>query len=260
MPNTNEALIIAQKSFQSRLLVGTGKFSSSAMMKQAVCASESEIITVALRRVDLNNPNDSFLSTIDPTHFLFLPNTSGARNAEEAIRLAKAARAFGISNWIKLEVTPEPNYLFPDPIETLKAAEELVKMGFVVLPYMQADPILAKRLEEVGCATVMPLAAPIGSNQGLKTKELLEIIIEQARIPVVVDAGLGAPSHAAAAMELGADAVLINTAIATASDPIAMATAFKYAVLAGRKAYIAGLPVQSTTAHASSPLVQFLQS
>lgn len=253
-------LTIANQDFESRLLVGTGKFSSPQLMKASIEASGAEIVTAAVRRVDLDNDEDSFLDVINPSKYLFLPNTSGARNAEEAIRIAKIARASGVSNWVKLEVTPEPDYLLPDPIETLKAAEALVKEGFVVLPYIQADPILAKRCEEVGCATVMPLAAPIGSNKGVKTADLIEIIIEQATVPVVVDAGLGAPSHAAEAMELGADAVLVNTAIATASDPVKMAIAFKEATKAGRLAYEAGLPGTTTKAEASSPLTGFLQS
>lgn len=253
-------LIIANQEFKSRLLVGTGKFSSPTAMKAAIEASEAEIITAAVRRVDLDNKEDSFLDVINPSKYLFLPNTSGARNAEEAVRIARIAKASGVSNWVKLEVTPEPDYLLPDPIETLKAAEQLVKEGFVVLPYIQADPILAKRCEEVGCATVMPLAAPIGSNKGVKTADLIEIIIEQATVPVVVDAGLGAPSHAALAMELGADAVLVNTAIATAVDPVKMAIAFKHATIAGRLAYEAGLPGQGIKAEASSPLTGFLHS
>jgi len=256
----SDHLVIAGRQFTSRLLLGTGKFSSPEIMKQSVMSSGSEIVTVAVRRVDLKDTHDSFLTHIDPNNYLFLPNTSGARNAEEAVRVARIARATGVSNWVKLEVTPEPNYLLPDPIETLKAAEILVKEGFVVLPYINADPILAKRLEEVGCATVMPLAAPIGSNRGLKTIDLIRIIIEQSNVPVVVDAGLGAPSHAAEAMEMGADAVLVNTAIATATNPIMMAEAFGDAVIAGRKAYLAGLPGQSLQAEASSPLTGFLRA
>ena len=254
-----DPLIIASQVFNSRLLIGTGKYASHDVMKASIEASGSEIITTAVRRIDLTNVDDGFLKAIDPDKFLFLPNTSGARTAEEAIRIARMARAMGVSNWIKLEVTPEPNYLLPDPVETLKAAEQLVKEGFVVLPYINADPILAKRLEDVGCATVMPLAAPIGSNKGLRTKSLIEIIIEQATVPVVVDAGLGAPSQAAEAMEMGADAVLVNTAIATALNPILMGQAFKEAVIAGRHAYKAGLPAERHQAEASSPLTGFLQ-
>jgi len=253
-----DLLIIAKSKIKSRLLIGTGKYASPQIMQKSIEASEAEIVTTAIRRIDLDDTADPFVTFIDPKKYLFLPNTSGARDAEEAIKLAKIGRAFGLSDWIKLEVTPEPNFLLPDPVETLKAAEELVKLGFTVLPYINADPILAKRLEEVGTATVMPLAAPIGSNKGLKTKELIQIIIEQANVPVVVDAGLGSPSHAAEAMELGADAVLVNTAIATAEDPIKMAEAFKLATIAGRTAYLAGLPPESDTAEASSPLTGFL--
>ncbi|MFA5700265.1 MAG: thiazole synthase, partial [Desulfuromonas sp.] len=206
-----DKLIIAGRSFRSRLMVGTGKFSSNAAMAAALQASDSEIVTVALRRVDIDNPQDDMLSHIDPTHYLLLPNTSGARNAEEAVRLARLARAAGCEPWIKLEVTPDPYYLLPDPIETLKAAEILVKEGFVVLPYINADPVLAKHLQEVGTATVMPLGAPIGTNRGIRTRDNIAIIIEQAIVPVVIDAGLGAPSHAAEAMEMGADAVMVNT-------------------------------------------------
>ena len=255
---TSDAVKIHDRLFHSRLFVGTGKFSSSREMELAISASGSEMITVALRRVDLKNPQDSFLSVIDPQKYLFLPNTSGARNAEEAIYLAKIGRAFGINNWVKLEISPEPNHLLPDPIETLKAAEQLVKLGFVVLPYINADPILAKRLEEVGTATVMPLASPIGSNKGLQTRDQLRIIIENAQVPVVVDAGIGSPAQACEAMEMGADAVLVNTAIATAKNPTQMAAAFKQAVEAGRQAFLAGIPGQKMKAEASSPLTGFL--
>ncbi len=251
-------LVIAGRLFSTRLLVGTGKFSSAQLMKDAIKASGAEIVTTAIRRVDLTNPNDSFITHISPKDYLFLPNTSGARTAEEAMKIARIAKASGISTWVKLEVTPEPNYLLPDPIDTLKAAEQLVKEGFIVLPYINADPILAKRLEECGCATVMPLAAPIGSNRGLRTKDLIQLIIEQSSIPVVVDAGLGSPSQAAEAMEMGADAVLVNTAIATAANPVQMAIAFKIGVEAGRLAYLAGLPCTQEFAQASSPLTGFL--
>ena len=254
-----DELIVAERAFNSRLLIGTGKFASSALMAAAVDASGAEIVTVALRRVDIENENDDMLAAIDRSRYLLLPNTSGARNAEEAVRLAKLARAATGINWLKLEVTPDPYYLLPDPVETLKAAEVLVKDGFVVLPYINADPILAKRLEDVGTATVMPLASPIGSNRGLQTRAALEIIIEQANVPVVVDAGLGLPSHAADAMEMGADAVLINTAIATAADPIEMARAFKLAVEAGRIAFKSGPRAASGRADASSPLTGFLR-
>lgn len=252
-------LTIAGKEFESRLLVGTGKFSSAGVMAGAIEAAGAQVVTVALRRVDIDNENDCLLSAIDRNKYLLLPNTSGARNADEAIRLARLARAASGIEWVKLEVTPEPYYLLPDPIETLKAAEVLVKEGFVVLPYINADPILAKRLEDVGTATVMPLASYIGSNQGLKTRSAIEIIIEQSNVPVVVDAGLGRPCHAAEAMEIGADAVLVNTAIATAGNPVKMAEAFKLAVQAGRIAYKSGLPGSRKTAEASSPLTGFLR-
>ncbi len=251
-------LTIADQEFNSRLLLGTGKFSSPEIMKQAIEASGSEIITVALRRVDLDQEQDPFLSVISPKDFVFLPNTSGARTAEEAVRLARLGKVSGVSNWVKLELTPEPNHLLPDPIETLKATEILVKEGFVILPYINADPVLAKRLEEAGAATVMPLAAPIGTNLGIRSKEMIQIIIEQSNVPVIVDAGLGAPSHAAEAMEMGADAVLVNTAIATANDPVMYATAFKLAVQAGRLGYEAGMPGVKLSASASSPLTGFL--
>ncbi len=253
-----ELLKIAGHEFGSRLLVGTGKFGSCEVMAEAIRASGTQIVTVALRRVNIEDRNDDMLAAIDRDKYLLLPNTSGARDAQEAVRLARLARAATGIAWLKLEVTPDPYYLLPDPIETLKAAEILVAEGFVVLPYMNADPILARRLEDAGCATVMPLASPIGSNQGLKTRACLEIIIEQANVPVVVDAGLGMPSHAADAMEMGADAVLVNTAIATAHDPVAMAEAFKMAVQAGRKAYVSGPGAVGRTASASSPLTGFL--
>ncbi len=255
----DKPLIIAGRPFASRLLLGTGKFSSPEVMVKAIEASGTEIVTVALRRVELENPRDSILSAIDTSRFLLLPNTSGARDANEAVRLARLARAAGCEPWVKLEVTPDPHYLLPDPIETLKAAEILVKDGFIVLPYINADPVLAKRLEEVGTATVMPLGSPIGSNRGIKTKDAIRIIIEKATVPVVVDAGLGAPSHAAEAMEMGADAVLVNTAIAVAGDPVAMARAFGKGVEAGREAFLAGLGRQLRTAEASSPLTGFLR-
>ncbi len=259
--NHDSPLRIVGRRFASRLLVGTGKFASPQIMAQALAASGTEIVTVALRRVDIDNPNDDTLAAVRATHAspLLLPNTSGARTAEEAIRLARLARAARGIEWVKLEVTPDPYYLLPDPIETLKAAETLVAEGFVVLPYINADPVLAKRLEDCGTATVMPLGSPIGSNQGIQTRAALEIIIEQSNVPVVVDAGLGLPSHAAEAMEMGADAVLVNTAIATAEDPLAMATAFKLAVEAGRTAYLAGPRAATRIAQASSPLTGFLR-
>ncbi|HUW61360.1 MAG TPA: thiazole synthase [Candidatus Bathyarchaeia archaeon] len=257
----DDGLVIAGRRFRSRLMVGTGKFSSAEALRAALEASGAEIVTVALRRVDLGKPDTgSIMSAIDRGKYLLLPNTSGARTAEEAVRLARLSRAAGLEPWVKLELTPEPRYLLPDPIETLRAAEMLIKEGFVVLPYIQADPILAKRLEEAGTATVMPLGAPIGSNRGLKTRDLIKIIIEQSNVPVVVDAGLGAPSHAAEAMELGADGVLINTALADAADPAGMARAFALATEAGRLAYLSGLGPLRDHAEASSPLTGFLES
>ena len=230
-------------------------------MREAIDASGTEMVTVALRRADLSGKHDPFaniLEFIDPKRYLILPNTSGAMNAEEAVRLARLARAAGLPNWVKLEIHPDPRYLLPDPVETLKAAEILVKEGFVVLPYINADPVLAKRLQDVGAATVMPLGSPIGSNRGIQTRDQIRIIIEQATVPVVVDAGIGAPSHAAEAMEMGADAVLVNTAIAVASDPIRMAVAFKTAIEAGRAAFEIGLGAQLDTASPTSPLTAFL--
>jgi thiazole synthase len=262
MPVDHEPLIIAGREFRSRLLLGTGKFSSNEAMAAALEASGTEIVTVALRRADLSGKGDPFaniLDFIDPKRYLLLPNTSGAMNAEEAVRLARLARTAGISDWIKLEIHPDPRYLLPDPIETFKATEILVKEGFTVLPYINADPVLAKRLEEVGAATVMPLGSPIGSNRGLETRAQIEIIIEQALIPVVVDAGLGAPSQAAEALEMGAAAVLVNTAIAIASDPSRMAGAFRTAVEAGRTAYELGLGRRLDRAAPTSPLTAFLQ-
>lgn len=246
-------LTIAGRTFRSRLFGGTGKFSSPQIMKAALDASGCEMVTVALRRVDLNDPGDDIMSVLDRERYLFLPNTSGARDAKEAVRLANLARASGGGNWLKLEVTPDPRTLLPDPIETLKATEELVQDGFIVLPYINADPILALRLQDAGAAAVMPLGSPIGTNQGVLTKFQIEIIIEQARVPVVVDAGLGAPSHAAEAMEMGADAVLVNTAIAVAGDPVKVAAAFAKAVEAGREAYEAGLGAVRREASPSSP-------
>ena len=254
-----DRLTIAKHSFSSRLFVGTGKFSSGKMMSRAIEASETEMVTVALRRVDFNNPDSNFLTHLDFSKYHFLPNTSGARNAEEAIRIAKLCRKASGENWLKLEVTPDPRNLLPDGAETLKATKNLVDEGFVVLPYIQADPILAKQLEEAGAATVMPLGSPIGSNKGLRTKDALLMIVDQAAIPIVIDAGLGAPSHAAEAMEIGADAVLVNTAIAIAGDPIQMALAFKKAVEAGRLAYQAQLGETSSMAKASSPLTNLSQ-
>lgn len=255
-------LIIGGREFSSRLMLGTGKFPSNELMRDSLAASETEIVTVALRRADLSGQDDPFaniLEYIDSEKYLLLPNTSGAMNAEEAVRLARLAEAAGLPKWVKLEIHPDPTYLLPDPIETLKAAEVLVKEGFTVLPYINADPVLAKRLQEVGTATVMPLGAPIGSNRGIATRDQIRIIIDQAEVPVVVDAGIGAPSHAAEAMELGADAVLVNTAIAIASDPCRMGVAFKKAVEAGRDAFEMGLPETADGAIATSPLTGFLK-
>lgn len=253
-----DKLIIAGKIFNSRLFTGTGKFSSSILMEEALLASGSELVTVALKRVDAKNNQDDILKHLHHPQFNLLPNTSGVRTAKEAVFAAQLAREALETNWIKLEIHPDPKYLLPDPIETLKAAEELVKLGFIVLPYIHADPVLCKRLEEVGTAAVMPLGAPIGSNKGLRARDFLEIIIEQSKIPVVVDAGIGAPSHAAEAMEMGADAVLVNTAIAVSENPIKMAIAFKMAVEAGRMAYEAKLARPKNYAEASSPLTAFL--
>ncbi|MCE9600249.1 MAG: thiazole synthase [Spirochaetia bacterium] len=264
-----QPLIIAGKKFNSRLFLGTGKFKSATLMGQAALSSGTEMVTVALRRIDMTQKMDEqdLISVLDRTKITLLPNTSGARNAEEAIRLARLARAMGGGDWLKLEVTPDPVYLLPDPVETLKAAEVLVKEGFHVLPYINADPVLALRLQDAGCATVMPLGSPIGSNQGIRTKESIRIIIEQARVPVVVDAGLGLPSHAAEALEMGASAVLVNTAIAIASDPVRTAEAFALAVVAGRSAFLHAVKgtigdiqkVGWNSASASSPLTGFLR-
>lgn len=251
-------LIIGGREFTSRLFVGTGKFRSNDLMESAIKASGTQMVTVAMKRIDMDNREDDMLRHIMHEGIQLLPNTSGARDAREAVLAGELAReAFG-TNFLKLEIHPDPKYLLPDPVETLKATEELAKKGFVVLPYIQADPVLCKRLEDVGAATVMPLAAPIGTNKGLVTRELLKIIIEQSRVPVVVDAGLGAPSHAAEAMELGADAVLVNTAIAVAGDPVRMARAFADATVAGREAFEAGLGAVGDSAEASSPLTSFL--
>jgi thiazole synthase len=261
MSSASQPLVIAGRIFRSRLIMGTGKFSSPEAMRDALAASGAEMVTVALRRADLSGKNDPFaniLEFIDPKIFLLLPNTSGAMNAGEAVRLARLAAAAGLPKWVKLEIHPDPRYLLPDPVETFKAAEILVKDGFTVLPYINADPVLAKRLQDIGVATVMPLGSPIGSNRGIQTRDQIRIIIEQATVPVVVDAGLGAPSHAAEAMEMGADAVLVNTAVAVSSDPNRMAVAFKMAVEAGRAAFEAGLGATQETASATSPLTAFL--
>jgi thiazole synthase len=253
-----DPLVIAGRTLRSRLFVGTGKFATPQAMVAAIEASGAEVVTVALRRVDLHDPADSMLSHIDPERYLILPNTSGARNAEEAVRIAKLARAASGWDWVKLEVTPEPHYLLPDPVETLAAARQLVKLGFTVLPYMNADPVLARHLEDAGCAAVMPLGAPIGTSRGLRTREQVAIIVEQANVPVVVDAGLGLPSHASEAMEIGADACLVNTALAIADDPAEMGRAFALGVEAGRRAWLAGAGGESRIARASSPLTGLL--
>ena len=253
---TTDPLVIAGREFGSRLFLGTGKFPSNASLAETIVACGTEMVTVALRRVDPTAAED-ILDALPP-HVLLLTNTSGAVDADEAVRLARLARAAELPAWVKLEVTPDPRFLLPDPVETLKAAEVLCSEGFTVLPYVNADPVLCKRLEEVGCATVMPLGSWIGSNQGLRTKAALEIIVEQSLVPVVVDAGIGAPSQAAEAMELGADAVLVNTAIGTARDPVGMGAAFRLAVEAGRQGYLAGLASVQAAAAASSPLTGFL--
>lgn len=255
-----DKLIIAGREFNSRLFLGTGKFPNNELMQKAIKASGAEMVTVAMRRIELNDSNDDMLQHIISPSIQLLPNTSGARNADEAVFAAQMSReAFG-TNWLKLEIHPDPRHLLPDSVETLKATEKLVKMGFVVLPYCQADPILCRQLEEAGAATVMPLAAPIGTNRGLITRDFLQLIIEQSGVPVVVDAGIGAPSHAAAALEMGADAVLVNTAIAVAANPEEMAIAFREAAIAGRRAYEAGLGAVTFNmqASASSPLTAFL--
>tara|TARA_Y100000052_G_scaffold11171_1_gene11049 strand:- start:203 stop:973 length:771 start_codon:yes stop_codon:yes gene_type:complete len=252
-------LTLANHTFPSRLLTGTGKFSNPDTMKSAVQTAKSSMVTLAMKRVASHSSQDETLSALKALGVTLLPNTSGAKNAKEAIFAAELAYEALGSPWVKLEIHPDQRYLLPDPIETLLAAEALVKKGFHVLPYCGADPVLCKRLEEVGCAAVMPLGAPIGSNQGLQTKPFLQIIVEQASIPVIVDAGIGKPSEAMAAMELGVDAVLVNTAIATAKDPVAMAAAFASAVETGRKAFEAGLGATSSFAQASSPLTAFLE-
>ena len=255
----NDNMNIGGREFSSRLFVGTGKFPSPDIMQKAIIASDSQMITVAMKRVNmLNEATDDMLTHINREKVQLLPNTSCVRDAKEAVLAAQMSREIFHTDFIKLEIHPDPKYLMPDPIETLKATEELARLGFVVLPYIQADPVLCKLLEEAGSAAVMPLAAPIGTNKGLVTRDMLEIIIEQSRVPVIVDAGLGAPSHAADAMEMGADAVLVNTAIAVASDPVMMADAFRMAVIAGRNAFNAGLGSVSHTAQATSPLTSWL--
>jgi thiazole synthase len=264
--SASEPLIIAGREFSSRLLLGTGKFSSGDVMREALSASGAKIVTVALRRADLarrggqGDPFANILEFIDPDEYLLLPNTSGANTAEEALRLARLAAAAGLPKWVKLEIHPDPHHLLPDPVETLKATELLVAEGFTVLPYINADPVLAKRLQDAGAATVMPLGSPIGSNRGVETRAQIAIIVEQATVPVIVDAGIGAPSHAAEALELGADAVLVNTAIAVAGDPVRMARAFRLAVEGAAEAVAAGLPLRAEHALPTSPLTAFLNS
>ena len=256
-----DSLVISDRTFNSRLLLGTGKFSSNNVMKEALEASGTEIVTVSLRRANLNDEEDesaNILNFIDNNKFLILANTSGANNAEEAIRLARLARSAGLPPWIKLEIHPDPKYLLPDPVETFKATKLLVDEGFTVLPYINADPILAKRLQDVGASTVMPLGSPIGSNLGIQNRKQIEIIIEQATVPVIVDAGIGKPSHASEAMEMGADAVLINTAIAISSDPILISKAFKGSIDNGRTDFLYGSHETSSKGSATSPLSTFL--
>lgn len=256
-----DILKIGPKKFSSRLFIGTGKFPSPEIMLKSIITSGSEMITVAMKRVDMNDEaDDEMLKYINRDKVQLLPNTSGVRNAKEAVLAAQMSREIFKTDFIKLEIHPDPKYLMPDPVETLKATEVLASEGFVVLPYIQADPVLCKLLEEAGAAAVMPLGAPIGSNRGLVTKDLLEIIIEQSNLPVIIDAGLGAPSHASQALEMGADAVLVNTAIAIAGNPVEMAEAFKYAVIAGRMAFLAKLGAVNKGAVASSPLTSFLNS
>ncbi|MCQ9634618.1 thiazole synthase [Chryseobacterium sp. WG14] len=255
---SNQKLIIAGRTFESRLFLGTGKFGSLSDMTSSVVASGTDMVTMALKRIDAQSAEDDLLESLRETHVHLLPNTSGARTAKEAVLAAQLAREALETNWVKLEIHPDPKYLLPDPIETLYATEELAKLGFIVMPYIHADPVLCKRLEDVGTAVVMPLGAPIGTNKGLRTLDFLEIIISQSNVPVVVDAGIGAPSDAAKAMEMGADAVLVNTAIAVARNPVNMAVAFKEGVIAGRRAFESGLGAIAHHAEASSPLTSFL--
>ncbi|MET3037968.1 thiazole synthase [Chryseobacterium sp. NRRL B-14859] len=254
----NQKLIIADRTFESRLFLGTGKFGSIKDMAASVVASETNMVTMALKRIDAGSAEDDLLDSLRETNVHLLPNTSGARTAKEAVLAAQLAREALETNWVKLEIHPDPKYLLPDPIETLYATEELAKLGFIVMPYIHADPVLCKRLEDAGTAVVMPLGAPIGTNKGLRTSDFLEIIISQSNVPVVVDAGIGAPSDAVKAMEMGADAVLVNTAIAVAGNPVNMAVAFKEGVIAGRRAYESGLGTITNHAEASSPLTSFL--
>jgi thiazole synthase len=251
----SDTLTIAGREFRSRLITGTGKYETFEVMRDAVVASGCEMVTVAVRRIDFDaRERDADITDFLPEDILLLPNTAGCETAEEAVRVARLAHAGGLPDWVKLEVIPDARHLLPDPVETLRAAEILVADGFTVLPYMLPDPVLARRLAEVGCATVMPLAAPIGTGRGLKLRDSIRMVIEEAEVPVVVDAGLGSPSHAAEAMELGADAVLVNTAIARADDPVTMARAFRLAVEAGRAGRLAGLMDEQVTAQPSSPV------
>jgi thiazole synthase len=249
----SDPLVIAGREFRSRLITGTGKYPSFDVMRDAVLASGCELVTIAVRRIDLDRDSEAITDWL-PEGVLLLPNTAGCETAAEAVRVARLARAGGLPDWIKLEVIPDPRYLLPDGEQTLEAARTLVSDGFTVLPYVQPDPVLQRKLEDAGCATVMPLASPIGSGRGLKLRHTIEIMIEQAEVPVIVDAGLGAPSQAAESMELGADGVLVNTAIALADDPVAMAQAFKLGVEAGRAAWLAGLIEESEVARPSSPI------
>ncbi len=259
MENKNDILKIGNREFSSRLFVGTGKFRSPDVMLEAVLASQSQMITVAMKRVNLlNEATDDMLTHINRENVQLLPNTSGARDSKEAVMAARLSREIFGTEFIKLEIHPDPKYLLPDPVETLRATEELAADGFIVLPYIQADPVLCKRLEEAGAAAVMPLGAPIGTNRGLLTRDFIQIILEQSNVPVIVDAGIGVPSHASEAMEMGADAVLVNTAIAVADNPVEMAKAFDLAVKAGRIAYLAGPGAVASSAVASSPLTSFL--
>lgn len=251
---------LADQTFSSRLWLGSGKFASAQQLTEVVAASGTELVTLAITRLDLASGRDQLLAPLRACGVRLLPNTAGARDADEALLLARLTREALGTPWLKLEIHPDPRYLMPDPVETLKAAEQLVAEGFVVLPYVHADPVLCKRLEEVGCAAVMPLAAPIGSNRGLLSRDFLAMIIDQSRVPVIVDAGLGAPSHAAAALELGASAVLVNSALAAAADPVAMAHAFRLAVAAGALGHSAGLATSQTQAVASSPLAAWLEA
>ncbi len=251
-------LTIANEQFESRLFTGTGKFANSQLMLKAIEKSGSQLVTLAMKRLDFENKSDAILEPLQSLGVKLLPNTAGARTAKEAIFVAELASEMLNTKLIKLEIHPDPKYLMPDPIETLEAAKILCAKGFTVLPYVHADPVLCRRLEEVGCAAVMPLGSPIGSNQGLATETFLKIIIEQATVPVIVDAGIGAPSQACRAMELGADAVLVNTAIASSPDPLQMANCFKQAVETGRQAYLAGLGLVCEQAKHTSPLTSFL--